>query len=77
MKQSAKASQQNYSDLLKDRIWEQFDIKNEKNLLWDKIAFVICGFQKEYNKKDKEIIEEILEKCLKYGKKAILFTLHL
>lgn len=69
-KKDAQASQQNYSDLLSDRVWEQYDIKNEKNLLWDKIAFVICGIQKEYTKKDKEIIEELLEKCLKYGKKG-------
>jgi hypothetical protein len=68
-KAEARASQQNYSNLLNDRVWEQYDITNEKNLLWKKIAYVVAGCKEEYNKEEKESVDELLEKCIKYGKK--------
>jgi hypothetical protein len=67
-KENARASQQNYSNLLNDRVWEQYIIKNEQQLLWNKIAFVVCGFKENYSKEDKKIVEELIEKCIKYGR---------
>ncbi|CAF0733362.1 unnamed protein product [Brachionus calyciflorus] len=69
-KENAKVSQQNFSNLLNDRVWEQYDSKNEKNLIWNKIAFVICGCKEVYADEEKKIIDELLEKCVKYGKKG-------
>ena len=70
-KTNARSSQQNYSNLLNDRVWEEYDItSDEKQLLWNKIAFVVCGFKEEYSKEDKETVQELLEKCIKYGKKS-------
>ena len=69
-KANARTSQQNFSNLLNDRVWEKYSVNNEKKLLWNKIAFVVCGCKEKYSKEDKEIVDELVEKCLKYGGKC-------
>jgi hypothetical protein len=72
-KENASKVQQDFSNLLNDRVWEQYDAGNEENLLRDKIAFVTCGCLSEsrceYTTKENEIIDELLGKCIKNGKK--------
>lgn len=63
-------SQQNFSNLLNDRVWEQYGSTSEKQLLWDKIAFVVHGFKEEYKKDEKKQVDELVEKCMKYGKQG-------
>lgn len=74
-KANARAAQQNYSNLLSDRVWEEYNMAEEKSenmekkLLWKKIAFVTCGVQETYKKEDKDLIDELHEKCIKYSQK--------
>ena len=68
-KADAQLSQQNFSKLLNDRVWDQFSLNDERELIWKKVSFALFGFKETYDDNEKSVVDELVEKCIKYGNK--------
>ena len=75
-KADARASQQHFSNLLGDRSWDRFQIPQDEQLLWDKIAFALYGpptdegTNQGYQVDQIEKISELRDKCIQYCTKG-------